>query len=116
MRFVRILSRTLNQVFASEIGLYCLGSFGRLGSFGSRIIVASPMVSGTSLFSHICWMSLVVISTATSPPDCKASALMLSGPVALFLASLFITSLISALLGAGEGVLSVGLSCGSVSA
>ena len=102
MRFVISLSRILNHVLVNEIGRCCAGALGLLGSLGSSTIVASPMVSGTSLVSHMFVMSLCVISMATSPPACIASALMLSGPGALPLARRLITLLISALDGGSE--------------
>ena len=99
IRSVSALSRMLNQVFVSEMGLCCCGSFGRLGSFGSSTMVASPMSSGTYLVVQMLCMILYVISSVTSPPAYMASALILSGPAALSLASFLMMFFISSLLG-----------------
>ena len=98
-----ILSRTLYHAFVSEIGLYFSGSFGFLASLGSRIIVASPIRSGTCFAFHTCSMRLCVISVVAFPPARSASAHMLSGPGALSFAMCCITFRISSLLGASVG-------------
>ena len=105
-RSVRALSSTLNQMLVSEIGLCRLGSFGLLAFFGRSTIVASPNSAGTFFDVHMWVIRACVIFTAVSPPVCKASALMLSGPVALFRArslTIFATSFL--LGGAVAGVM-----------
>ena len=98
-----ILSRTLYQVLASEIGRYCAGSFGNCEFLGSSTIVAWPICAGTSLVSHMCVISLCVILAAVFPPAWRTSAQMLSGPGALFFARFCIVYLTSFNVGGGVG-------------
>ena len=79
---------------------------------GKSIILASPMACGTYLLVQISLISLCVISTAAAPPACMASALMLSGPVALFLASYLIVLRISSFEGGCVGGVVVWCSSG----
>ena len=60
---------------------------------------------GTCAVSHMCCRRSVVISSAGCPPFCNSSAVIPSGPGALFLGILASSSLRVVLLGGGPFVL-----------
>ena len=110
-----ILSSTLYQMFVSEIGLCCAGSFGCWAFLGIRMMIASPISSGIDLLSQMCFMRWWVISIVALPPAYSASAHISSGPGALSFANPCMVILISSMVGGSEEVSVVCCNVGGLS-